>query len=130
MTPGVYSFASSAQLTGPLTLDFQGLNDANIVFQIGSTLMTASGSVIDIINQGLADNVFFQVGSSATLETYSTFQGDILANTSVTLTTGANGPGPPSPRWKREDPAKERFGARGLSRRVPGAGPLQTAATQ
>lgn len=90
LTPGVYYFASSAQLTGPLTLNFEGLNDANIVFQIGSTLTTASASSILIENQGTADNVYFQVGSSATLGTNTAFQGDIIANTSITLNTGAS----------------------------------------
>lgn len=90
LTPGVYFYASSAGLTGALTLDFQGLNNADIVFQIGSTLTTASGSVVNVINQGLNDNVYYQIGSSATLGTGTVFQGDILANTSITLTTGAN----------------------------------------
>lgn len=90
LTPGVYFFASSAQLTGPLTLNFEGLNNANIVFQIGSTLTTSSASTVSIINQGLDDNVYYEVGSSATLGTNSVFQGDILANTSITLTTGVD----------------------------------------
>jgi type VI secretion system secreted protein VgrG len=90
LAPGVYFFASSAQLTGPLTLDFGGVNDANIVFQIGSTLTTASGSTVSVINQGLNDNVYYQIGSSATLGTNSLFAGDILANTSITLTTGVD----------------------------------------
>ena len=90
LTPGVYFFASSAQLTGPLTLDFEGLNNADIVFQIGSTLTTASGSTVDIINQGMDDNVYYQVGSSATLGTGTVFQGDILADASITLTTGVD----------------------------------------
>jgi len=90
LTPGVYFFASSAQLTGPLTLNFEGLNNADIVFQIGSTLTTASGSTVDIINQGMDDNVYYQVGSSATLGTGTVFQGDILADASITLTTGVD----------------------------------------
>ncbi len=90
VTPGVYFFASSAQLTGALTLDFQGKDNADIVFQIGSTLTTASGSQVNVIHQGLNDNVYYQIGSSATLGTDSTFQGDLLASTSITLTTGAD----------------------------------------
>ncbi len=90
LTPGVYFFASSAQLTGPLTLDFLGMNDADIVFQIGSTLTTASGSTVNVVNLGANDNVYYQVGSSATLGTGTMFQGDILANTSITLTTGVD----------------------------------------
>ncbi len=89
LTQGVYFFASSAQLTGALTLDFQGLNDANIVFQIGSSLTTASASSINIIHQGTDDNVYFQVGSSATLGTGTMFQGDIIALSSISLNTGA-----------------------------------------
>ncbi len=89
LTPGVYSFASSAQLTGPLTLNFSGLNNANMVFQIGSTLTTASAASINIINPGLNDNIYWQVGSSATLGTTSAFQGNILAAQSITLNNSA-----------------------------------------
>lgn len=88
--PGVYKFDSSAQLTGPLTLNFGGMNDQNIVFQIGSTLTTASASSVVVENQGTGDNVYWQVGSSATLGTTSAFQGDIIAYTSITLDHGAN----------------------------------------
>lgn len=93
LLPGVYSFSSSAQLTGTLTLDAQGDPDAEIVFQIGSTLTTASGSSVVTINDGggmPGCNVFFQVGSSATLGTDTAFQGHILALTSITLNTGAD----------------------------------------
>ena len=89
LNAGVYKFDSSAQLTGALILDFQGLSNQNIVFQMGSTLTTASGSSISIINAGSNDNVYWQVGSSATLGTGSSFMGDIIANQSVTMTTGA-----------------------------------------
>lgn len=89
LTPGVYFFAASAQLTGPLTLDFQNLSDTNFVFQIGTTLTTASASLVDIVNQGTNDNVYWQVGSSATLGTTTAFQGSIIAGQSITLTTGA-----------------------------------------
>jgi hypothetical protein len=90
LTPGVYFYSSSAQLTGMLTLDFQNLTNANIVFQIGSTLTTASASSVDIINLGTNDNIYWQVGTSATLGTTTAFQGTIIADQSVTLTTGAN----------------------------------------
>ena len=90
LTPGVYFFASSAQLTGDLTLNFANMNDADIIFQIGSTLTTASNSTVSLLNQGSDDNVYYQVGSSATLGTGTTFNGDILALTSITLNTGAN----------------------------------------
>jgi len=89
LTPDVYFFKSSAQLTGPLTLDFGGLNNANIVFQIGSALTTASSSSVLVSNLGKNDNIYWQVGSSATLGTGTSFVGNILADQSITLTTGA-----------------------------------------
>ena len=94
LTPGVYSFASSAQLTGMLTLDAQGVNNAFWVFQIGSTLTTASGAEVAMINagsnNGTNDGLFWQVGSSATLGTGTNFEGNILAQSSITMTTAAN----------------------------------------
>ena len=89
LNPGVFSFGSSAGLTGDLVLDFKGDPNAIFVFQIGSTLTTASGSKISVINGGPGNGVFFNVGSSATLGTNSIFQGNIIAQQSVTLTTGA-----------------------------------------
>lgn len=89
LTPGVYFFASSAQLTGQLTLNTLGNPNALFVFQIGSTLTTASNSSV-IFSNSLADsNVFWQVGSSATLGTTTAFQGNILALSSITLNTGS-----------------------------------------
>ena len=94
LTPGIYFFASSAQLTGTLTLDAQGTNGALWVFQIGSALTTASGSSVNIINlgsnNGSDDGLFWQVGSSATLGTSTSFEGNILALASITLNTTAN----------------------------------------
>jgi len=90
LTPGVYRFSSSAQLTGLLTLNAQGNADAVWVFQIGSTLTTATNSSVLVINSGQNCNVFWQVGSSATLGTTTTFVGNILALTSITLNTGAS----------------------------------------
>src|SRR2546423_4116387 len=92
LTPGVYCFTSSAALTGTLTLNFQGNPNALFVFKIGSTLTTASASSVVLTNTGGATcptNLFWQVGSSATLGTGSTFAGNILALTSITMTTGA-----------------------------------------
>jgi type VI secretion system secreted protein VgrG len=90
---GVYKFNTSAQLTGTLTLNAQGNNDAYWVFQIGSTLTTASASSVNVINLGSNggkdDGVFWQVGSSATLGTTTAFEGNIVALTSITLNTGA-----------------------------------------
>ncbi|KKR37772.1 MAG: hypothetical protein UW46_C0006G0039 [Candidatus Yanofskybacteria bacterium GW2011_GWF1_44_227] len=90
LTPGVYNSATSIGLTGGLTLDGQGNQNAVFIFQIGSTLTTASGSTINLINGAQACNVFWQVGSSATLGTNSSFSGTILAFASVTATTGAS----------------------------------------
>ncbi|MEX2173206.1 MAG: ice-binding family protein [Pirellulaceae bacterium] len=91
LTPGVYFFSSSAQLTGILTLNAQNDPDAEFVFQIGSMLTTAPGSSVVTTNGGLDPgcNVFWQVGSSATLDTTTAFEGHILALTSITLNTGA-----------------------------------------
>jgi Ice-binding-like len=91
LLPGVYFFASSAQLTGTLTLNDQGNPNAQFVFQIGSTLTTASDSSVVTINGGSTpgSDVFWQVGSSATLGTGTVFEGHILALASITLTTGA-----------------------------------------
>lgn len=89
LTTGVYSFSSSAQLTGTLTLDAQGDPNAVFIFKIGSALTTASASSVAVINSGSGCNVFWQVGSSATLDTTTSFQGNILALSSITLNTGA-----------------------------------------
>jgi type VI secretion system secreted protein VgrG len=89
LTPGVYFFQTSAQLTGTLTLNAEGSDNALWVFQIGSTLTTASSSVVQVINGGPGDGVYWQVGSSATLGTGTTFEGNILANASITLDTSA-----------------------------------------
>jgi type VI secretion system secreted protein VgrG len=90
LLPGVRDFSSSAQLTGNLILDAQGTANAQFVFQIGSTFTTASAASVELINGAQADNVFWQVGSSATIGTYSVIYGNILADASITLTTGAS----------------------------------------
>jgi ice-binding like protein/Big-like domain-containing protein len=88
LVPGTYCLSSSAQLTGALTLNAQGNPDSVFVFQIGSTLSTASNSSVGFIN-GATCNVYWQIGSSATLGTGTDFQGNILALTSITANTGA-----------------------------------------
>jgi plastocyanin len=90
LVPGVYCFTSSAQLTGALTLNGGGNANAVFIFKIGSTLTTASGSTVRLINGAQACNVFWQVGSSAVLGTNTSFIGNILALSSITLTTGTN----------------------------------------
>jgi len=89
LNSGVYNSASSLFLTGGLTLDAQGDPNAVWIFQAGSTLITASSSVVNLVGGAQASNIFWQVGSSATLGTYTNFAGSILAHTSITVTTGA-----------------------------------------
>ena len=90
LLPGIYHFSSSAFLTGVLTLDTQGNPNARFDFQIGSTLITATNSSVRLLNSASDDNVFWQVGSSATLDGGTMFDGHILAMTSITLNTGAS----------------------------------------
>lgn len=90
LTGGVYKSTSSLEISGDVTLDAQGNPDAVFIFQISSTLITGSGSHIVLANGAKACNVFWQVGSSATLGTNSVFKGNILALTSITVTTGVN----------------------------------------
>jgi hypothetical protein len=85
LPPGVYCFNTSAQLTGNLTLNGPGV----YIFQIGSTLTTASGASITLTNGASPCGVWWQVGSSATLGTTTSFVGNILAFSSIGLTTGA-----------------------------------------
>lgn len=88
--PGVYNSSGSFAVTGILTLDAQSDPNAVWIFQAGSTLTTATNSQILLINGAQAANVFWQVGSSATLNTSSQFAGNVLALTSITLTSGAS----------------------------------------
>ncbi len=88
LVAGVYTASSSALLTGEVTLDAQGDPSSVFLFQIGSTLTTASGSTVNLINGADPCNVYWQIGSSATLETNTTFVGTIMALTSATVNTG------------------------------------------
>jgi hypothetical protein len=88
LNPGVYS-GGALDLTGTVTLDAQGDSGAVFVFQAASTLITASASHVKLVNGASACNVFWKVGSSATLGTTTDFKGTILALTSITLNTGA-----------------------------------------
>lgn len=90
LTPGVYSFAQGASLSGALTLNALGNPNAVFIFNIGSTLVTGSASSVNIIGGGTGNNVYWRVGTSATLGSTTSFIGDILALTSITLNTGAN----------------------------------------
>jgi hypothetical protein len=88
LAPGVYCFNSSAGLTGDLTLDGGGDSNAKWIFQIASTITTATRSSVVMAGAGQPGNVFWQVGSSATLGTGTAFQGNILASASITLVSG------------------------------------------
>jgi hypothetical protein len=90
-TPGIYNSSDGTfGITGDLTLDAQGNSSAVFIFQAASTLITLSNSNVLLTNSAKARNVYWQVGSSATLGTYSLFKGNILALTDITITTGAN----------------------------------------
>jgi len=90
LTPGLYKSTSSLEISsGDLTLDAQGDANAVFIFQIASTLTTTSGRQVILSGGAKAANIFWQVGSSATLGTGSVLEGNILALTSITLTTGA-----------------------------------------
>ncbi len=93
-TPGVYTFSAAATLSGggTVTLDFGGNSAAEFVFIIESSLITSVGSRVSVINlggEGAPCNIFWIVGSSATIAVGSTFYGNILALTSITVDTGA-----------------------------------------
>lgn len=89
LLPGVYMSPSSLALTGTVSLDAQGDPNAVFVFQAGSTVVTASNSTVALVNGAQACNVYWQVGSSATLGTGTTFVGSVLALTSITANTNA-----------------------------------------
>jgi hypothetical protein len=86
LTPGTYCQTTAPTLTGTLTLSGNGV----FIFQIGSTLVTAPGATVSFINGAQPCNVFWQVSSSATLDTTTTFVGTIMASTSISLNNGAS----------------------------------------
>ena len=88
LTPGVYHFGTAAALDGTLRLDTGGDPNATFVFQIGTTLTTGVASQITLLNGNTVD-IFWQVGSSATIGVGSTFYGNILADQSITVNSGA-----------------------------------------
>ena len=89
LTAGAYRFTSSAQLTGPLTLNAEGDPNAQFVFEITSALTTAPGSSVVLINGANPCNVYWQVGSSATLDSTTAFQGNLMALSSISLNNAA-----------------------------------------
>jgi hypothetical protein len=86
LTPGTYCQTTAPTLTGTLTLSGNGV----FIFQAGSTLVTAPGATVSLINGAQPCNVFWQVGSNAALDTTTTFVGTIMANTSISLNNGAS----------------------------------------
>jgi len=89
LSPGVYHFGSSAALHGTLTLDGQGASNPTFIFQIGSTLTTGTGARVRLTNGADGCAVFWAVGSSATIGTATSLQGNLMALVSITMTTGA-----------------------------------------
>jgi hypothetical protein len=90
LTPGAYSFSSSAGLTGALTLNGEGNPNAQFVFEVGSTLTTAAASSVVLINGASPCDVYWQIGSSATLGSASAFQGNVMASDSISLNSGVS----------------------------------------
>ena len=90
LPPGVYTVpAGISNLTGTLTLDGLGNANAAWVFQMPSTLITSPGAVVNVINTGAGAGVYWNVGISATLDTTTSFEGNILALTTITLNHAA-----------------------------------------
>jgi Ice-binding-like len=90
LPPGLYKSTASLEVSsGDLTLDAQGNASAVWIFQMASTLTTTSGRQVALAGGAQAKNIFWQVGSSATIGTTSVFQGTIMADQSITMATGA-----------------------------------------
>jgi hypothetical protein len=89
LAPGTYRYNAAALMTGPLTLDAEGDPNAEFVFQIGSQLTTESASSVLLVNGASPCNVYWQVGSSAVLGTTTSFQGTLMALTSISLNSKA-----------------------------------------
>jgi hypothetical protein len=90
LTPGLYTSTSSLEISsGNLTLDAQGNANAVFIFQMASTLTVSPGLQVILSGGANPANIFWQVGSSATLDGSSVFEGSILAHTSISLLTGA-----------------------------------------
>jgi type VI secretion system secreted protein VgrG len=91
ITPGVYTMTDvTAYLNGALTLDAQGLPNARFVFNLANAFTTGSNAVVNVIGGDPSTEIYWVIGSSATLGTDTTFAGNILADQSITLTTGAD----------------------------------------
>ena len=90
LTPGVYTFSSSAQVDGELILNFENDSNATFVFQIGTTLTTGSSASIVVENANSTDSIYWVVGTSATLGSSTAFEGNILAADSISLDPSAS----------------------------------------
>lgn len=91
LAPGTYTvLAGTSNLTGTVTLDGGGNNNAYWVFQLPSTLITSSASSVKLVNTGSGAGVYWNVGSSATLGASSSFEGNILASASITMNSGVS----------------------------------------
>ncbi|MDT7603417.1 MAG: type secretion system secreted protein VgrG, partial [Acidobacteriota bacterium] len=90
LAPGIYCFDTSAQLTTTLTLNDGGDPNAIFIFQIGTTLTTASGAQVVMSSGGRGANVYWQIGTSATIGTFTALRGNVIASTSITMTTSAS----------------------------------------
>jgi hypothetical protein len=90
LPPGLYKSTSSLEISsGDLTLDGQGDPNAVFIFQMASTLTTTPGRQVVLSGSAKSVNVFWQVGTSATLGSTSVFQGTVMANQAITMNTGA-----------------------------------------
>jgi hypothetical protein len=89
ITPGLYNASTSLGIAGTVTLDGQDKRDSVFIFQIPSTLTTAVNSKVKLIHRANACNIFWQVGSSATLNTASRFKGTIMAAASISVGSAA-----------------------------------------
>jgi type VI secretion system secreted protein VgrG len=90
LAPGIYCFDTTVGVTGALTLDGGGDSTAVWIFQVGTAITTATGSSVVMAGSGKPANVFWQVGSSATIGTATAFQGNLLAYATITLVSGSS----------------------------------------
>ena len=127
LIPGVYKSSGPLAVSGALTLDGQGNANSVFIFQVASALTTATASSIVLTNSAQACNVYWQVGSSATLGTTSTFNGNILALTSITATTGTRVHGRALARNGQVSLDTNVFSAPGCATASPSASPSASA---
>lgn len=90
LPPGAYCFNTTVGLTGALTLDGGGDPNATWIFQVGSAIKTGTNSSVLMAGAGNPSNVYWEIGSSATIATGTAFQGNVLASASITLVSGSS----------------------------------------